>query len=39
MITEQIDKGLEWICDNKEWIFSGIGGTVGADHGKRLCLA
>lgn len=28
MITEQIDKVLEWLWDNKEWIFSGIGFTV-----------
>ena len=28
MIAEQIDKVLEWICSNKEWIFSGIGLTI-----------
>lgn len=28
MIAEQIDKVLEWICYNKEWIFSGIGLTI-----------
>ena len=28
MITEQIDNVVEWVCDNKEWIFSGIGLTI-----------
>lgn len=28
MITEQIDRVLEWLWDNKEWIFSGIGFTI-----------
>lgn len=28
MVSEQFDKILEWLCDNKEWVFSGIGVTV-----------
>lgn len=28
MIIEQIDNVVEWVCDNEEWIFSGIGLTI-----------
>jgi hypothetical protein len=28
MTSEQLNKILEWLCDNKEWVFSGIGVTV-----------
>lgn len=28
MTSEHLNKILEWLCDNKEWVFSGIGVTV-----------
>lgn len=28
MSSEQLNKILEWLCGNKEWVFSGIGGLV-----------
>lgn len=28
MVSEQFDKILEWLYNNKEWVFSGIGVTV-----------
>lgn len=28
MTLEQLNKIFEWLCSNKEWVFSGIGVTV-----------